>query len=83
MSPMATDWEHRAEVEETAEAFLILGKRLSTYIDMLNAGLSLCNLANQMKSQQLHDQAQRIMRQFQRELEARPLFTIIEEDELQ
>ena len=83
MRQMAQDWEHSAAVKETDEAFVILGRRLDTYLEMLKAGFALCELAEKMKSIQLHQQAQRIMDQFQRELEVRPLFEVIEEDEMQ
>lgn len=80
---MAKDWEHSAAVKETAEEFTILGKRLDTYLEMLKAGFALCDLAHQMRSVQLHEQARLIMTQFQRELEVRPLFRVIDESEMQ
>lgn len=83
MRQMAQDWEHSAAVRETAEAFVVLGKRLDTYLEMLKAGFALCELAEKMRSVQLHQQAERIMDQFQKELEVRPLFEVITEEEMQ
>lgn len=83
MKAMAQDWQHKAEVHETMEAFVTLGKRLDTYLEMLKAGFALCQLAEQMRSEQLHAQAKTILNQFHKELEARPLFEVIDIEDMQ
>lgn len=82
MNSSDSKWDYEPNVDATAEKCLAIGRRFDSYMEMVKAAYALCHLAKMMKNVALHTQAEAILKQFERELRARPLFSVIDDKEL-